>query len=70
MFLTNEELKTLTGYEISGWQRRWLDSHKWTYERAANGRIVVSRSYAESRMSGVTVKREPQMNLESLRRRA
>jgi hypothetical protein len=70
MFLTQSEIATLTGYATAGWQRRWLDRHQWKYEIAANGRVVVSRAYAESRMSGIQMKREPVMHLESLRGRA
>lgn len=71
MFLTPEELKTLTGYEVAGWQSRWLHRHNWVHERAANGRIVVSRAYAESRLSGVQqAKPAVVMNLDAIRRRA
>jgi hypothetical protein len=70
MFLTPEELKTLTGYELAAWQRRWLDSHGWIYERARNGRVSVSRAYAESRLSGTVVKREPAMNIDWMKKRA
>lgn len=70
MFLTNSELETLTGYHLPGWQRRWLSKHQWTHEIAANGRVVVSRAYAESRMTGLPVKREPLMNLAAIRKAA
>lgn len=70
MFLTNSELETLTGYATAGWQRRWLTKHQWTHEIAANGRVVVSRAYAESRMTGLPVKREPLMNLAAIRKAA
>lgn len=68
MFLSPDELQTLTGYALSAWQKRWLDKHQWKYERAANGRVVVSRAYAESRLSGVAqeVKWEP--NFDAMRR--
>ena len=70
MFLNQSELETLTGYAVAGWQRRWLDSHQWRYESAANGRVVVSRSYAESMLSGVTQNLKPVLNLAAIRKRA
>ena len=51
MFLTQSDLEALTGYAQPGRQRRWLDSHHWIYENASNGRVVVSKAYAESRLS-------------------
>jgi hypothetical protein len=68
MFLTPEELKTLTGYELAAWQRRWLDSHGYKYERAANGRPVVLRAYAESRLSGTVQEQGWKPNLEAIRK--
>lgn len=70
MFLTQDELKTLTGYDTPGWQSRWLSRHGWRFERAANGRIVVSKAYAESRLCGPaqTSKPDRTLNLAALRR--
>lgn len=68
MFLTQSEIATLTGYATAGWQRRWLTKHQWTYETRRDGRVVVSRTYAESRMTGLPVKREPVMNLAAIRK--
>jgi hypothetical protein len=70
MFLTPDELKTLTSYELSAWQRRWLDRHQWRYESAANGRVVVSRAYAESRLNGTKASNAPVMNLDWMKKRA
>ena len=70
MFLNQSELETLTGYSVSGWQRRWLDNHQWTYESAANGRVVVSRAYAESRLSGIEHRTKPTLNLAAIRKSA
>lgn len=70
MFLSQNEIETLTGYRLPAWQRRWLDKHQWKYESAANGRVVVSRAYAETRLSGVESKQEWKPNLASLRRSA
>ena len=69
MFLNQSELETLTGYSVSGWQRRWLDNHQWTYESAANGRVVVSRAYAEARLSGIH-RSKPSLNLAAIRKSA
>ncbi len=52
MFLTAAELRDLTGYQIAGWQIRWLRAHGWRFEISATGRPVVSRAHAEERMSG------------------
>ena len=68
MFLTPSELETLTGYAQNGRQRRWLDSHQWRYESAANGRVVVSRAYAESRLSGIPQKKEWEPNFDAFKK--
>lgn len=66
MFLTVDDLKSLTGYSQNGWQRKWLDRHGWRYEVAANGRPVVSRDYAQSRLSD-TKKRAWAPNISAIR---
>lgn len=63
MFMTHDELVTLTGYSLPSWQRRWLTKHGWIFDTARNGRVVVLRSYAESRLSGTKKNAEPVMNL-------
>lgn len=69
MFLTDAELFDLTGYRRNADRCRWLDKNGWTYERnAITGRPVVSRSFAESKLSGVMVKVEPKLNLAAFRR--
>lgn len=50
MFLTVDELKDMTGYQRHADQRRWLTDKGWTFEVSANGKPVVARSYAESRI--------------------
>lgn len=52
MFLTQNELIELTGYEMPGWQRRWLNAHHWVYETAAN-------TLPETRKSGRKPPQEP-----------
>lgn len=71
MFLTQSELEALTGYAQLGRQRRWLDSHHWIYENASNGRVVVSKAYAESRLSNSQPARvKPAMNLAAIKKAA
>ena len=69
MFLTDEELHTLTGYVRNADRCRWLDRHHWIYVRSVTGRPNVSRSYAESKLSepSAMVKREPKLNLAVIR---
>lgn len=68
MFLTNSELFDLTGYRRNADRCRWLTENKWTFVRSAvTGRPVVSRSYAESKLSGIAVRIEPKLNTTSIR---
>ena len=68
MFLSEDEIETLTGYASPAWQCRWLDRHGFAYKRAKDGRVVLSRAYVESRMSGQQAK--PQLNFDARKRRA
>lgn len=69
MFLTDDELFQLTGYLRNADRCRWLKENGWTFLRnAITGRPVVSRSYAESKLSGEPVKTEPKLNMEWARR--
>jgi hypothetical protein len=69
MFLTDTELFDLTGYRRNADRCRWLKENGWTFLRnAITGRPVVSRSYAESKLSGVPAKIEPKLNTASIRR--
>ena len=54
MFLSTEELAELTGYMRNADQRRWLTKHGWKHEVSATGRPIVSKSYAETMLSGET----------------
>jgi len=68
MFLTAEELAELTGYVRQADQRRWLTKHRWIFEVSVTGRPVVSRKFAEERLSGVSApKPEPRLNLAVIR---
>lgn len=51
MFLTPDELQDLTGYKRNADQRAWLSDRGWRFEVSANGRPVVSRSFAESMLN-------------------
>lgn len=70
MFLTQHEVECLTGYEKPGWQIRWLEKHKWNYTRAANGRVVISKAYAESRLAGIQSSHKPALNIAAIAKRA
>lgn len=75
MFLTAAELVTLTGYQRHADQRRWLTERAWVFETAANGRPVVTRSYAESRLGAPAGQVAPQApawtpNIASIRKAA
>lgn len=64
IFLTDDELFELTGYRRNADRCRWLAERNWKFEKSAiTGKPVVSRSYAESQLSGVVVKAEPKLNL-------
>lgn len=52
MFLTAEEIRTLTGYKRAADQCSWLEKRGWTFERSAAGAPVVSRSHAEMKLGG------------------
>lgn len=68
MFLSDTELFELTGYRRNADRCRWLTDHKWTFERSAiTGRPVVSKSYAEAKLSGGAVRAEPKLNTASIR---
>lgn len=70
MFLTNEELEILTGYPRNADRCRWLENHKWIFERAATGMPIVSRAYAEARLSGQSAtiqQKQPQLRIAAIR---
>lgn len=73
LFLTRDELHELTGLQQAAAQRRWLETHGWRYEIAANGRPKVARLYFERKMAEIAVPpdqpREPwAVNVSALRR--
>ncbi len=56
MFLTDDELRELTGYVTAAGFVRWLDARGWRYERNRAGKVIVSRSHAEAMMGGAVEK--------------
>jgi hypothetical protein len=53
MFLSHAELVALTGYKRPNHIVRWLESRAWHFERTGFGWPVVSKAYAEAKLSGV-----------------
>lgn len=47
LFLTSEELETLTGFKTSSRQVEWLRKKGWRFELNGNRRPVIARKYAE-----------------------
>lgn len=58
MFLTHDEIVTLTGLNTSGRQVDWLRNKGWRFELNATGRPIVARRYAE-KMLGCGSEHEP-----------
>jgi len=71
VFLTIEDLKTLTGYEHSRRQIGWLKSHGWRYAESRNGRPVVLAKHAEEMLSLTNQPRQaPKMQLAAIKKAA
>lgn len=71
MLLNDSELEEITGYKLHGWQARWLKSHGWRFELSRNGRPVVSRAYAESRLSDAQATAKAlTLNFDAIKKRA
>jgi hypothetical protein len=49
MFLTDVDLRSLTGYKRPAEQRRWLASHGWAFEVRADGknRVLIEEAHAK-----------------------
>ncbi|MFZ6760841.1 DUF4224 domain-containing protein [Undibacterium sp. Ji50W] len=54
MFLTDEELRELTGYTYRSRQILWLKKNNWKFEVSAQLRPKVARSYFEIRLGGAS----------------
>lgn len=51
--LTEQELATITGYQIPSCQKRWLIANGWQHVMTGSGRPVVGRLYARLKLAGV-----------------
>jgi hypothetical protein len=70
-FLTQQEVEFLTGYKRKADQRRWLTDHGWVFSESANGRPVIGRAYAETRLgSQLAAPRAVTLNLAAIRKAA
>lgn len=57
LFLTADELNTLTGFKTPARQVEWLRTKGWRFEINGNRRAIVARKYAE-KMLGCGVPEE------------
>lgn len=57
LFLTADELNTLTGFKTPARQVEWLRTKGWRFEINGNRRAIVARKYAE-KMLGCGVAEE------------
>jgi hypothetical protein len=62
MFLTDDELTDLTGYQRNSSICLWLDRHGYRYEIDARGKPRVLRQVVEVRL-GLKPTNEPRLNL-------
>jgi hypothetical protein len=53
IFMTDEEVRELTGYAYSARQIEWLKANRWLFEVTGQGRPKVARSYFDARMTGL-----------------
>jgi hypothetical protein len=68
MFLTEQDMESLTGYKRPGDQRRWLSKHGWAFEVRADGKNRVLAEEARNRMLTASSKpRATEPNLSALR---
>ena len=67
MFLTQEELRDLTGLKRPTAQVAWLRDHNWPVELDARKRPRVLRSVVLARMGGLPEQRQAGPNWEALR---
>lgn len=51
--LTDEELATITGYQIPSKQIQWLTDNHWEFVLTGARRPIVGRVYARMKLSGV-----------------
>lgn len=71
MFMSRQDLETLTGRKTRRGIKRWLDENQWRYEPNARGWPVVLAAYTAARMSGAPVPAEKKgPNIAALKQRA
>ena len=71
IFLSESEIRELTGRVRQADQRRWLRERGWMFEENANGRPIVLRTYAETRLGGEAAKpAEKRPNFTAIRKAA
>jgi len=70
MFLTPEELETLTERKRKADQIAWLRGHRIPYLTGANGHPRVSRAYVENVLCGKPEANEPEPNFAAIMPRA
>lgn len=51
--LTDEELVTITGYQIPSKQIQWLTTNRWEFVLTGANRPIVGRVYARLKLAGV-----------------
>ena len=47
LFLTSDEIETLTGYKLPAHQTKWLRKKGWRFELNCNRKPIIARKYAE-----------------------
>ncbi len=47
LFLTSDEVQTLTGFKLHTRQVEWLRKRGWRFEVSGNRRPIIARKYAE-----------------------
>ncbi len=50
LFLTSDEVLTLTGYKVGHYQAQWLKSNGYPFERTISGKPRVLRAFVEKRL--------------------
>lgn len=60
MFLTEDELVTLTGYKSPGKQAKWLTDRGLLYTRNGAGKVVLLRSMVEAMYGSPTAATPPE----------
>lgn len=70
MFLTPQELETVSGYSRRSSQRRWLEAHGWKHEVDRFGKPQVLKAEMERKMLGKNQTRTRELNLAAIKTQA